>query len=677
MHPGDTIFILAWPRGAFYAQTRSRLPALDLFIPYLTHCTFFWYILLVPLTLDQSDTPRGAHNRRPSEPSQVARLVLRPPHPDQRPTVGDHIRKRWSRAGSIACSFDARELHGGGRNTNTVGAPMSLLDRQGLALSIQVNSEGQDPWKPPLESAVLMSSHQGNNGSSRISFPSGLDPHDDARAIVRLIQCQQCSLPLRQPMTLPCGNSLCQPCLPELHKRENITYPMLPGRQEGFICPFEGCHLEHALGDCNRDVTLAKILDKVGIEVAKHRPLNSDTPMLLDERLRWRNVIDSSQLIDFSHHRMLHGGRLLATFTMAELGELRYDSEVAYQTMSPTGDSYQGLDLAFLDHLKEVIRNEMDCQVCYALMLDPLTTPCGHTFCRRCVARALDHSATCPVCRRDLHISAGTSSESSNKRLSKLLLTLCPEHVAARAELVDAEEAACSDGVRIPLFVCTLSYPGMPMFLHIFEPRYRLMIRRAMESGNRKFGMVLYNGRNEPQGELGNTQFMQFGILLHIEHMQLLPDGRSIIETRGVSRLRVVEHGMLDGYVVGRTERIDDISHAEEEALEASEVSTVVSLGIEGHNPTPLFSSLSTVELLRIGTDFIARMRATSAPWLDSNLVDSYGPMPDDPAQFPYWFASVLPIDEREKYRLLPTRSVRERLKITAGWVRRVERMRW
>lgn len=51
--------------------------------------------------------------------------------------------------------------------------------------------------------------------------------------------------------------------------------------------------------------------------------------------------------------------------------------------------------------------------------------------------------------------------------------------------------------------------------------------------------------------------------------------------------------------------------------------------------------------------------------------------MPEDPAIFPYWFASVLPIDDEEKYKLLTTRSVRQRLQLTAQWVRRVERMRW
>lgn len=44
----------------------------------------------------------------------------------------------------------------------------------------------------------------------------------------------------------------------------------------------------------------------------------------------------------------------------------------------------------------------------------------------------------------------------------------------------------------IPIFVCTVAYPGMPCPLHVFEPRYRLMMRRCVETGTRKFGMCTY-----------------------------------------------------------------------------------------------------------------------------------------------------------------------------------------
>lgn len=33
------------------------------------------------------------------------------------------------------------------------------------------------------------------------------------------------------------------------------------------------------------------------------------------------------------------------------------------------------------------------CPLCCKLLCQPVTTPCGHTFCRTCFARAMDHSS--------------------------------------------------------------------------------------------------------------------------------------------------------------------------------------------------------------------------------------------------------------------------------------------
>ena len=544
---------------------------------------------------------------------------------------------------------------------------MSLFQRQGGPGASATDST-QDGSAPSITAMIApMDATVKPNTSS-------VDPHRDARAIVRLVQCSQCSLPLRTPLTLPCGNSLCRVCLPELRARPGVTYPMTANRQEGFTCPFKECGRVHSLGDCSQDVTLAKVMDRVSIEVAHTRPLTSDKRTLLDERPRWRNVVDSSKEPRYPASRILSGGRLVATYTMAEIGELKYDSEVAYQTMSPTGDDYEDLDIEMLAHLKESTKTEMDCQVCYALMLDPLTTTCGHTFCRKCVARVLDHSTMCPICRRDLPMPPGVRNVPGNKRLSNLLNGLCPDLVSARAEAAAQEEVPMLGEENVPLFVCTLAYPSMPTFLHIFEPRYRLMVRRAIESGDGKFGMLMYNRRSIPQGTLGSVQFLQYGTLVHINSIEIMPDGRSLIETRGVSRFRVKDWDMLDGYIVGNIERLDDISLAEEEQVETTE--TTGSTPAQ-HDLISQIDSMSTQELLRIGTDFIGRMRAASAPWLHEGVIASYGPPPDDAALFPYWFASILPIAEEEKYKLIPTTSVRERLKITARWVRRIEAQRW
>lgn len=44
---------------------------------------------------------------------------------------------------------------------------------------------------------------------------------------------------------------------------------------------------------------------------------------------------------------------------------------------------------------------------------------------------------------------------------------------------------------KVPIFVCTMAFPTVPCPLHIFEPCYRLMIRRCMEAGTKCFGMCL------------------------------------------------------------------------------------------------------------------------------------------------------------------------------------------
>lgn len=86
---------------------------------------------------------------------------------------------------------------------------------------------------------------------------------------------------------------------------------------------------------------------------------------------------------------------------------------------------------------------------------------------------------------------------------------------------------------------------------------------------------------------------------------------------------------------------------------------------------------MSTQELFAVSKGFVVKMQERSAPWLQQRVLDINGQPPEDAALFPYWFASVLPINDEEKYKLMGTRTVRERLKITATWIRRIETQRW
>lgn len=398
---------------------------------------------------------------------------------------------------------------------------------------------------------------------------------------------------------------------------------------------------------------------------------------------------------DSEQMQALRGGRLLAIYNRVEEGQLAYASDITYASVDASCETEQS-DTVLFEHVRESTRSEMDCQVCYGVFIDPLTASCGHTLCRTCVHRVLDHSNLCPICRQTMQLAPGASARQapSNALLARWVSGIFNDDFASRIELEKLENPDGDAELDTPLFVCTISFPLMPTFLHIFEPRYRLMIRRVIESGTRKFGMLLYNPTREAQGELGRVPFYEYGTLLNVINMQLLPDGRSLIETVGVSRFRVLRHSMLDGYTVGKIERISDISITEEEAIEAAETSSsskaassqgpiefsphlTAAGGSAEHSQTVDLDSLSTQELLNRGTSFIKKMQDQSAPWLHRSVVNAYGDCPHDAALFPWWFASVVPASNAEKYRMLLTSSVRERLKMCVGWTEEMEAQTW
>ncbi|MFO0117892.1 MAG: RING-HC finger protein, partial [bacterium] len=47
----------------------------------------------------------------------------------------------------------------------------------------------------------------------------------------------------------------------------------------------------------------------------------------------------------------------------------------------------------------EDVEDEFNCSICWNLMLQPVTTPCGHTFCKSCLQTTLNQKRECIMCR--------------------------------------------------------------------------------------------------------------------------------------------------------------------------------------------------------------------------------------------------------------------------------------
>ncbi|NJN54369.1 MAG: hypothetical protein HC804_06195, partial [Anaerolineae bacterium] len=109
--------------------------------------------------------------------------------------------------------------------------------------------------------------------------------------------------------------------------------------------------------------------------------------------------------------------------------------------------------------------------------------------------------------------------------------------------------------MELPLFpLNTVIFPGWPMPLHIFEPRYKEMVRYCVEE-KRPFGIVLI--------EEGEAEFDQaivphrIGCTVAITQLERTEDGRLYIMTIGQERFRIHKLKRDRPYLVGEVEVLD------------------------------------------------------------------------------------------------------------------------
>jgi len=89
---------------------------------------------------------------------------------------------------------------------------------------------------------------------------------------------------------------------------------------------------------------------------------------------------------------------------------------------------------------------------------------------------------------------------------------------------------------ELPMFpLGTVLFPGMPLRLHVFESRYRALVRDALAAGG-EFGVVLIERGSEVGG--GDTRF-GVGTIARLADVAVLPDGRSLLLAMGTTRFRV------------------------------------------------------------------------------------------------------------------------------------------
>jgi Lon protease-like protein len=196
------------------------------------------------------------------------------------------------------------------------------------------------------------------------------------------------------------------------------------------------------------------------------------------------------------------------------------------------------------------------------------------------------------------------------------------------------------DVQELPLFPLPIVlFPGVPLPLHIFEPRYRQMMA-DIRSRDNLFGLSYFDAGTS---ERDFPATGHVGCVAELTETQALPDGRSNILTLGVVRYRVEEYVERDApYLVAR------VSFFEDE--------------VEPPKPLEKYSH-------QVGDLFTRIARAVRT------INDERASLPDisntDPQRLSFLVAAAMEMEPDLKQELLELRSTSERLRRLRDMLRR------
>ncbi|KAF0290313.1 LON peptidase N-terminal domain and RING finger protein 2 [Amphibalanus amphitrite] len=241
--------------------------------------------------------------------------------------------------------------------------------------------------------------------------------------------------------------------------------------------------------------------------------------------------------------------------------------------------------------------------------------------------------------------------------LQHAMETYLPAATAERRRTHDAELLADSlaghdHHHEIPIFVCNLAFPTLPCPLHVFEPRYRLMVRRCMESGTREFGMCLPN-------ETSTGGFVDIGVMLEIRDLRYFPDGRCVVDTIGSRRFRCLEKGQRDGYATARVEFLTDQTVPPEGMQELQTLHDSVHAQVERWWTEHFRGQLEKRDRV---IQFYGPMPAVET---------SYWTLPSGPSWL-WWALAILPLRRSVQLDILSIASLKRRLRVIGSVLNRL-----
>ncbi len=197
---------------------------------------------------------------------------------------------------------------------------------------------------------------------------------------------------------------------------------------------------------------------------------------------------------------------------------------------------------------------------------------------------------------------------------------------------------------RIPLFpLGTVLFPGLMLPLHIFEERYRLLVRDLLDGPEpRRFGVVAIELGHEV-GAGAARKLATVGCAAEIHEVSSLPDGRFDLVTIGAGRFVVADLDTSKPYLQAEVEFQDE--------------------------PAGTGADAAAERVRALFQAYRARLAGAGAEVAEP--VD----LPADPVRLSYLIAAATVLDRDEKQRLLAAPDSASRLGLEEAFLLREIRL--
>jgi len=255
--------------------------------------------------------------------------------------------------------------------------------------------------------------------------------------------------------------------------------------------------------------------------------------------------------------------------------------------------------------------------------------------------------------------------------------------------------------MELPLFpLHTVLCPGIALPLHIFEDRYRALVRDCVE-GAAPFGIVLIRDGREVGG--GSISFSAIGTLAEIREARRYPDGRYDLLVVGTKRFAITDVTTdRQPYLVAEATVIDDEVGDEDaarrlantatrrfvhylELLQPREGETAdeidVRVEVETENVMPGEDDPDAAERRATGMDFGLSAEVDPESMAETDDADSGEVsglpverrviIPDDPTTLSYLLSGIIQVELPTRQALLEADTTEERLRDLLGLIDR------